>query len=125
MSIVNHGFALAALLSLFTWAVHTFLGGRAIAKPLLACELKPIPKYTNYYCWHIVTITLLTMAGGFAYAALGEEGFDVGLLFTLLAISYCLWSLILVAWKKRKPIELPQWILFLAVSAAAIWGLLT
>ncbi len=125
MNIVNYGFALAALLSLLTWAVHTFLGGRAIARPLLACELKPIPKYTNYYCWHIVTITLLAMTWGFAYAAFREEGFDVGLLFTLLAISYCLWSLILVAWKKRKLIELPQWILFLGVSAAAVLGILT
>jgi len=122
MMIENPGFAAAALLSLATWGIHTFVGGPFAAKPLLASDMKTAPKLTNYYCWHLVTLTLLAMSGGFAHAATTEGAHDLGAFLTILAIAFCLWSVALFVWKRRHPIELPQWILFAAISAAALWG---
>lgn len=124
MSIENPGFALAALFSLATWAIHTFVGGPFAAKPLLACDMKTVPKLTNYYCWHLVTLTLLAMSGGFAYAAIEEGAHELGAFLGILAIAFCLWSIALFSWKRRRAIELPQWILFASISAAALWGML-
>ena len=41
---MNHALAVAAALSLGTWALHSFVGGREIAGPLLRSELRPVPK---------------------------------------------------------------------------------
>lgn len=63
----------AAASSLVTFAVHTFVGGAFVAKPLLADQSLPkAAKWLAYYCWHIVTLLLLTMAAAFAAAATGS-----------------------------------------------------
>ena len=50
---------LAAAMALLTTLVHTFAGGREVARPLLASNaLPPASKWLNYYCWHITTILL-------------------------------------------------------------------
>ncbi len=82
-----------------------------------------VPKLTNYYCWHLVTIVLFVMTAGFAYAAWVPAGQDVAVMSTILAIAFTLWSLALIIWKHRHPLQLPQWVLFLAISAAALAGL--
>ncbi len=120
---MNVALIVAASLSLITWAIHTFLGGREVARPLLRSSMKPVPKYTNYYCWHLVTLTLAAMTAGFAYAALVPAGLDVALLMTALSASFCIWSLALVLWKRRRLLELPQWSLFLLITVAAVIGL--
>ena len=119
---MNLAFAIAGGLTLLIWGIHTFLGGPTIARPLLEAEMEVVAKYTNYYCWHIVTITLAAMGGGFLYAAWVPEGRDVGILVTALCAAYALWSLLLVAWKHRKPFDLPQWLLFVVVTGVALVG---
>ena len=42
---------------------------------------------------------------------------------TALCVAYGVWSVVLFVWKKRTPLELPQWILFAAITAAAGAGL--
>ena len=121
---MNTGFTIAAGLCLATWALHTFAGGRIAAKPLLSSDLDPVPMFTNYYCWHLITITLFVMSAGFAFAAYEPTGWDVGVIMLTLSAAYCAWSLALVAWKHRHPFQLPQWLLFLAISAAALVGVL-
>ncbi len=59
-----------------------------------------------------------------AYAAREPAGADVGLIMFILSAAYCAWSLALIVWKHRHPIQLPQWSLFLAISAAGLAGLL-
>ena len=55
----------ATLLSFATCAIHVVAGGRFVAQPLLqANDLARIAKFTNYYCWHLVTIVLLTLPPG-------------------------------------------------------------
>lgn len=113
----------AAVLSLVTAAVHVFAGGRDVARPMLAsCDLHAIPKFTNYYCWHMVTMILVVMAAAFVYAAMiGAR--DIAILATLLAMAFASWSLALIAWKRLNPVHFPQWILFLSIAAAGIMAL--
>ena len=120
---MNIFLAIAALLSLVTWAIHTFVGGPHAARPLLASKLGPMAKYTNYYCWHLVTLTLFAMAAGFGYAAVVPEGRDVAILLTILSAGFAVWSLILVGISRRSPVELPQWILFIAITIPAVAGI--
>lgn len=114
----------AAGFSLVCWSVHTFVGGRLIARPLVRSDLAAVPRLTSYYCWHIVTIVLAALPAAYAYAALVPSGRDVAVLATALAGSFLVWSLTLVVWKRRRPFELPQWALFLPVTAAGVLGVL-
>lgn len=62
----------AAASSLATFAVHTFVGGAYVARPLLSDqELPKAAKWLAYYCWHVVTILLLALAAAFGSAAMG------------------------------------------------------
>lgn len=113
----------AAVLSAFTAAVHFFAGGCEIARPLLASrELRAVPKFTNYYCWHMVTIILVVMSGAFTYSAMiGAR--DMAVLATLLALLFAVWSLAMIAWKRLNPMRFPQWALFLPIAAAGVMAL--
>ncbi|MDJ1158131.1 hypothetical protein QNA08_07790 [Chelatococcus sp. SYSU_G07232] len=114
--------AAAALLSAATALIHTFLGGREIAVPLLAArDLAPVPKLTAYYCWHMVTLLLFAMAVGFALAAAGRgEGLATGL--TILAALFALLSLGLVVGYRVNPWHMPQWALFLPIALCGALG---
>lgn len=60
----------AGLLAGAVCLTHLLLGGREIVRPFLAVERMPgIPRFTMYYCWHLVTITLAGMALAFLLAA--------------------------------------------------------
>ncbi|PCI59997.1 MAG: hypothetical protein COB37_10195 [Kordiimonadales bacterium] len=121
---MNWYFLGAAAASFFTFAVHTFVGGPAIAGPLLeASDLKKVPKFTNYYCWHLVTIVLFAMGGAFAWAAYFPEGIELGWLSFLLAVSFMVWNLIMIVKHQLKLMQFPQWILFLGISIFAAPGL--
>jgi hypothetical protein len=55
---------------LATFAVHTFIGGVYVARPLLADQVLPkAAKWLAYFCWHIVTMLLFAMAVVFGLAA--------------------------------------------------------
>src|SRR5689334_5445723 len=61
----------ASASAIATFAVHTFVGGAFVARPLLADQgLPKAAKWLAYYCWHIVTMLLLALALAFAAAAL-------------------------------------------------------
>ena len=122
---MNAYFVAASVLSLITWALHTFGGGPATVGPLLkSADIDPVAKYTNYYCWHIVTIVLLAMTVGFALGAQRDQSVDVAILMTSLSGAFAVWSLVLVAWKYRHPWKLPQWLLFLPITALGVLGAL-
>lgn len=122
---MNAFLAVAAALSLIVCGLHVWAGGPAIAGPLLRSnDLDRVAKYTNYYCWHIVTIVLLAMPIGFLLGAVRPDSLDIAALMTVLAGAFALWSLGLVFWKKQKPFHLPQWALFLPVTVVGALGLL-
>jgi len=63
----------ASATAALTWAVHTFIGGIHVARPLLAdTGLPKAAKWLAYYCWHLVTLMLLAIAALFGSAALGQ-----------------------------------------------------
>lgn len=120
---MNVYFLSAAILTVAVFLIHTFLGGRTIANPLLkAQDLHPVPKLTSYYCWHIVTITLAIVSGMFAYAAYSSGGADLGWTATLLTLGYCVLGLFVPIVKQQKYKDMPQGWLFFPIVVLGILG---
>ena len=122
-AVFNPGFATAALLSLITFGVHTFIGGRFAARPLLeAHDFHKASRWLNYFTWHMATVMLLFMAAGFGWAATSPDHFDVAVLLMLMAATFsplCVW----VALKGGiAPWRFPASWLFLLILAAGLWG---
>jgi hypothetical protein len=113
---------IASGLSLFTTLVHIFAGGKSVAKPLLKSALSAEPKFTNYYCWHMVSIVLLSISIVFYLAARAYVSLDLSQYITVLVFLFSLWSIILTVWKKQKFLVLPQWILFLPIAVCGYMG---
>ena len=119
---MNVYFLSAAAATAVICFIHCWFGGRYIAEPLLkARDLYEVPKYTNYYCWHMVSIMLGVMSAAYLWAGLHAEAIELAVLAFALSVAFCVWSLVLVAWKKQRLRELPQWSLF--AVAAVIGGL--
>lgn len=121
-----NGYLMAASAASFaTFAIHTWVGGPAITGPLLASrDMHDVAKFTNYYCWHLVTITLAVMGAAYAWGALRPDGMDVAIFAFGLSVSFMVWNLWLIVWKKQRLLQMPQWILFLMISVLAAPGLL-
>jgi hypothetical protein len=118
------GFVLAALAAAITCAIHVVSGGRFIARPLLdARDIRRVPKLTNYYCWHMVSITIAVMAAGFGWAAVEAAAWPLALALTVLAAAFTVLSLGLVLGTGTRPHLMPQWALFAVVAAFGAWGL--
>ena len=121
---INWGFAAASAIALLTFGVHTFVGGVFVVRPLLAArDLTPASRWLNYYCWHLVTVVLLFMAAGFAWAAGQPTAADLATMLTAMSVVFsplCAW----VALKGRiAPWRFPATTLFLLVAVAGLVGL--
>jgi len=115
----------ASAASFFTFAVHTWVGGPVAARALLrSSDMHDVPKFTNYYCWHLVTITLFLMGVAFAWASIEPGGLDVAWFAFALSVSFLVWNLVLIVWKKQSFLYMPQWLLFLGISAIALPGMI-
>jgi hypothetical protein len=116
----------AAAASLVTLAVHTFVGGAFVARPLLSDQSLPkAAKWLAYYCWHIVTLLLLAMAAAFGAAA--TESLAGQAAFGLAAFcAACSFLCVAVALKAGiAPWRFPATTLFAVVSAFGLAGALT
>lgn len=70
----------ASAVCFITFCVHTFIRGPRVTGRLLASTHVPqASKGLSYYCWHIVSVLLLSMALGYFYAAIhpGRPGLAV------------------------------------------------
>lgn len=121
------GLLWAASVSAFvTFAVHTFIGGIYVARPLLAERTLPkAAKWLAYYCWHIVTLLLLALSLAFGGAAIG--GAASGAVLGLSAFcAACSFLSIVVALKGHiAPWRFPSTTLFAITAAlgfAAYWS---
>ena len=123
--VLNPGFATAALLSVITFAVHTFVGGRYAARPLLAAhDLDRASRWLNYMTWHMVTAVLLVFVVGYAWAALRPEAVEVAWLLTVLAVPLSLISVWVALKGGIQPWRFPSSWLFALITVAGLWGLL-
>lgn len=90
---------MAAAMSLAAFCVHTFVGGRYAARPLLAA-IGTLPRATvwlNYLTWQVVTVLLAVLAAGFLAAALGANHRDAALLSAVIAGAISLVSVAVTA----------------------------
>jgi len=118
-------FWIAAALSLLTFAVHTFVGGVRVARPLLdAPDLPPASRWLNYYCWHITTVLLAFMAFGFAAAAMRADAFALGVFLTVLAPALSLLSVAVALRGRINPLRFPSTTLFALTAAAGASGVI-
>jgi len=91
----------ASVLSAITALLHIVGGGKTTAQPLLESSLNDRAKYTNYYCWHIVTIVIIAMAVCFFLAARHVEYRELGILSTALSFAFAIWSCLLIFTYRR------------------------
>ncbi len=104
---------------------HFFGGTAEVAVPLLAAnDIGETVKYLNYYCWHLVSITLLLMSVGMIRAAFSAFGRDVAILITALAAAFGLWGIALPIMVEQPYIEMPQGWLFVPVALLGWVGIL-
>ena len=112
-------FLLPAAVAASIAAIHFFIGGREIARPLLQQgTLTPVVTLTHYYCWHLVTITLVGLAGAFGYASLAPDGRVLAIFATVAAGLFSVWGLALVIWQAQRHRDMPQWMLFAVLAAS-------
>lgn len=118
-------FVLAGVSAMFTALVHTFIGQKPIVRPLLdAPKFDHISRYTNFYCWHIVTIVLFSMGLMFFIATKGSTAIELAWLVTIYASLFVIWNLIMIAIYRPKPKHFPQWVLILPTAMPGWVGLL-
>ncbi len=121
---MNLWFLSAAVLSTCICALHVILGGRDVARPLLVTtELDRGAKFTNYYCWHLVTIAIALMAAAFAFASRPGANADSAIFASAAAVTFAIWSIVMIVRHKLSPLQFPQWALFLPVGFLGAAGL--
>lgn len=116
----------AAIMSVVTFAVHTFIGGPRVATPLLAdTHLPKASKWLNYYCWHITTIYTFVMGGAYAYVAFNTEKTELVVFLSILNVSFTILSAVVAIKGNINPFRFPSTSLFATVSILGILSLVT
>jgi len=125
---MNIWFLAAGLLSLGLCLLHIIGGGKVAARPLLGLGgLNPVAKYTNYYCWHIVTIIIAGLGIMYLFAAYAESAHELAVAASLFALSFSLWNLglyFMIKKQLRHWYNLAQWLFFLPIWVLGFAGLL-
>jgi nitrate reductase NapE component len=125
-AVKNPWFATAAGLAATTCLLHVVLGGREAARPLLAAAgLGEIAKFTNYYCWHLVTIAIAALAVAFAMAARPEGSGEMATFAAMISVLFAFWSLAMIGRYRLSVWRFPQWALFAPIASLGLAGLLT
>ncbi len=116
-------FSVPALFAAVIAFIHVVAGGREIAQPLLQqSTLSPSVTLTHYYCWHLATISLVGLTGCYTYAAISQDGRILATFATLIGGAFCIWGLLLVLLKGQRHRDMPQWMLFLGLTASGVWA---
>jgi len=106
----------AAVLSVITFYVHTFIGGPVVAKPLLECEeISKASKWLNYYCWHNTTILIVALALAFSYSAYFQVGIELVIFSTGLSGALSLLSAFVAIKGRINPFRFPSTSLFAGI----------
>ncbi|MEL7343296.1 MAG: hypothetical protein AAFN59_00365 [Pseudomonadota bacterium] len=115
-------FGTAGAVAALWFAVHLFVGGRQIARPLVEAQsLRPVVRHTQYLCWHFTTVAIAGMALFFGIAAVtGTVAFATSA--TLLAAGFFVVGVGLVLSLGESHARLPQGWLFLPVAALGLLG---
>jgi len=115
-------FGAAGAFAALWFAIHLFVGGQQIARPLVETQaLKPVVRHTQYLCWHFTTVAIAGMAIFFCMAPVtGTIAFATSA--TLLAGGFFVVGVGLVISLGESHARLPQGWLFLPVAALGLLG---
>lgn len=114
----------AAGLSALWFAIHTFVGGRQVALIIRQdTHLDPMVRTVAWMVWHMVTVTLLFMAGMFAAAGLLASR-DLLAAGTILAALIAAAGIFAPAFLKHPFSSVPQGFLFVPIAALGIFALM-
>ena len=121
---MNYWLVSASVLSFIICLLHIFGGGPTTVPHLIEKSDQPggVCRMTAYYAWHMVTITIAAQAVAFAMAARSPASNDLALFAASGALLFTIWSLMMIAIHKLKPLLFPQWILFLPVAIVGFIG---
>jgi len=115
----------ATVMSIITFAVHTFIGGPVVAEPLLKnTNLPKASKWLNYYTWHVTTIFTFFMAGAYAYVALNPDRPELVVFLTVVTAAFSLLSAAVAMKGNINPFRFPSTSLFATVSLLGLVGIL-
>ena len=124
---MNYCLLAAAVLS-FLWAgVHLFTGGKYIARPLLSTkELHRVVIYTQYYCWHLVTLKIFAMGAAFLYSAVyyTSDTRALSLFAVGLALGFAVLGIVMVPMVQQSYKDMPQGWMFVPVVILGILGVM-
>ena len=122
---MNAVLVLASLSAFVSFCVHTFVGGRYAARPLLAAtDLPRAAIWLNYLTWHIVTVHLLVFTIVLACGAAGLVHRDAILLVGILAACVSATSVAVTLKAGISPLRFPASYLLGVTAALSIWGAL-
>ncbi len=115
---------MAAAVAAVTFYVHTFIGGRVVAAPLLAdTSLPKASKWLNYYCWHNTTIYILISVGCLVWIALNPAEILALFIISLQTTSFAILSILVALKAGIPPLKFPSTSLF-AGTAILCWAAL-
>lgn len=121
---MNHWILTAAALSAATVLIHLFGGGPEVHDPLLASGLSvPLKAYASIL-WHAVTVVLIANSTALLVAARHPTAQPY---LVLMAVAQYLGFALLFGvygmTRLGSLMPMPQWIIFVAISALALTGL--
>jgi len=115
----------AVVMSIITFAVHTFIGGPVVAGPLLKnTNIPKASKWLNYYTWHVTTIFTFSMGGAYAYVALNPNRPELAIFLTIVTAFLSVLSAAVALKGNINPLRFPSTSLFATVSLLGLAGLL-
>ena len=123
---MNYWLMTASALSAFICILHVFGGGPTTVPQLIKKQDAPggVGRMTAYYAWHLVTITLAAQALAFWMSGQPAGSIELAWFASIGALAFALWSVMMIAIYKLKPLLFPQWILFFPVAFAGLTGIL-
>jgi len=122
---MNTWLVVASALSALVTLLHIFGGGPTTVPDLIkrTGERGEVGRFTAYYAWHLVTIALAAQALAFWMAAQAGGARELALFATFGALAFAIWSLVMIAIFRLKPMLYPQWLLFLPIGLVGLAGL--
>lgn len=118
---MNRYLLAAAIMSFLTMLVHVFLGGPEVLDPGLASPLDDVWKGVFVVVWHAVSAILLINAVALGFAARGQGAKPVALLVAAQYLAFTALFLFYGATMLGTLWPMPQWIIFIAISAVILW----
>lgn len=121
-SYFNPPFLIAAALFAGAAALHAFMGGPEINRPIQLADLEPTVRSTSAVVWHFVTALALVMSGALVWLSRNPNR---PVTVVVMAVNACFvltfWT---VGWAAFGSLwTMPQWSIFMTIAVVMAWGM--